>query len=75
MDSSFALGSNEEVDNVKILQSCNGLLQCSGSRRPVFDYVYNPSTNQYKKLLYPDYSLDNSPYYRSAGLRMTFDPT
>nr|GEU96575.1 RNA-directed DNA polymerase, eukaryota, reverse transcriptase zinc-binding domain protein [Tanacetum cinerariifolium] len=29
MDSSFTLGSNEEVDTVKILQSCNGLLQCS----------------------------------------------
>ncbi|GJU47741.1 RNA-directed DNA polymerase, eukaryota, reverse transcriptase zinc-binding domain protein [Tanacetum coccineum] len=26
MDNSFTLGSNEEADNVKILQSCNGLL-------------------------------------------------
>ncbi|GJX06690.1 hypothetical protein Tco_0194622 [Tanacetum coccineum] len=71
MDSSFTLGSTEEADNVKILQSCNGLLLCSGSRRPVFDYIYNPSTNQYKKLPHPDCSLYNSPYYRSAGLRMT----
>ncbi|GKA53876.1 hypothetical protein Tco_0747191 [Tanacetum coccineum] len=50
MDRSFTLGSTEEADNVKILQSCNGLLLCGGSGMPVFDYVYNPSTNQYKKL-------------------------
>ncbi|GJU19017.1 hypothetical protein Tco_1146983 [Tanacetum coccineum] len=75
MDRSFTLGSTEEADNVKILQSCNGLLLCGGSGLPVFDYVYNPSTNQYKKLPYPDCSLDNSPYYSSAGLRIAFDPT
>ncbi|GJV59596.1 hypothetical protein Tco_1465696 [Tanacetum coccineum] len=75
MDSSFTLGSTEEADNVKILQSCNGLLLYSGLGRRVFDYVYNPSINQYKKLPYPDCSLDNSPYYSSAGLRMAFDPT
>ncbi|GJR92972.1 ribonuclease H-like domain-containing protein [Tanacetum coccineum] len=63
------------LDNVKILQSCNGLLLCGGSGMPVFDYVYNPSINQYKKLPYPDCSLDNSPYYSSAGLRIAFDPT
>ncbi|GKB07545.1 hypothetical protein Tco_0835829 [Tanacetum coccineum] len=28
MDNSFTLGSTEEDDNVKILQSCNGLLMC-----------------------------------------------
>ncbi|GJW01002.1 hypothetical protein Tco_1556253 [Tanacetum coccineum] len=50
MDRSFTLGSTEEADNVKILQSCNGLLLCGGSGMPVFDYVYNPSTKQYKKL-------------------------
>nr|GEW48100.1 hypothetical protein [Tanacetum cinerariifolium] len=75
MDRSFTLGSTEEAGNVKILQSCNGLLLCGGSGMPVFDYVYNPSTNQYKKLPYPDYSLDNSPYYSSAGLRIAFDRT
>ncbi|GJY23666.1 hypothetical protein Tco_0397324 [Tanacetum coccineum] len=75
MDNSFTLGSTEEVDNVKILQSCNDLLLCTGSGRPVFDYVYNPSTNQFKRLSHPDCSLDDSPYYRSAGLRMDFDPT
>ncbi|GJV42948.1 hypothetical protein Tco_1427484 [Tanacetum coccineum] len=48
---SFTLGSTEEADNVKILQSCNGLILCGGSGMPVFDYVYNPSTNQYKNLL------------------------
>ncbi|GKB96782.1 ribonuclease H-like domain-containing protein, partial [Tanacetum coccineum] len=75
MDRSFTLGSTEEADNVKILQSCNGLLLCGGSGLPIFYYVYNPSTNQYKKLPYPDCSLDNSPYYSSAGLRIAFDPT
>ncbi|GJU42425.1 ribonuclease H-like domain-containing protein [Tanacetum coccineum] len=75
LDSSFTLGSTKEADNVKILQSCNDLLLCSGSGRPVFYYVYNPSTNQYRKLSHPDFSLDNSPYYRSAKLRMAFDPT
>ncbi|GKA47953.1 hypothetical protein Tco_0740911 [Tanacetum coccineum] len=75
MDISFTLGSTKEAENVKILQSCNGLLLCSGSRRPVFDYIYNPSTNQFKRLSHPVCSLDNSPYYRSAGLRMVFDPT
>ncbi|GKB53366.1 hypothetical protein Tco_0904119 [Tanacetum coccineum] len=75
MDRSFTLGSIEEADNVKILQSYNGLLLCGGSRMSVFDYVYNPSTNQYKKLPYPDCSLDISPYYSSAGLRIAFDPT
>ncbi|GJS25577.1 hypothetical protein Tco_0454209 [Tanacetum coccineum] len=75
LDSSFTLDSTEEADNVKILQSCNGLLLCSGSGRPVFNYIYNPSINQYRKLPHLDCSLDNSPYYRSAGLRMAFDPT
>nr|GEW35825.1 hypothetical protein [Tanacetum cinerariifolium] len=75
MDRSFTLGSTKKADNVKILQSCNGLLLCSGSGMPVFDYVYNPSTNQYKKLPYLDCSLDNSPYYSSVGLRIAFDPT
>ncbi|GJU84112.1 hypothetical protein Tco_1291658 [Tanacetum coccineum] len=75
MDISFTLDSTKEANNVKILQSCNGLLLFSGSGRGVFDYVYNPSINQYKKLPYPDCSLDNSPYYSTAGLRMAFDPT
>ncbi|GJW92655.1 hypothetical protein Tco_0170208 [Tanacetum coccineum] len=75
MDRSFTLGSTEEADNVKIPQSCNGLLLCGGLGMPVFDYVYNPSTNKYKKLPYPDCSLDNSPYYSSVGLRIAFDPT
>ncbi|GJV62753.1 hypothetical protein Tco_1473581 [Tanacetum coccineum] len=71
----ISLAYTEEADNINILQSCNGLLLCGGSGMPVFDYVYNPSTNQYKKLPYPDRSLDNSPYYSSAGLRIAFDPT
>ncbi|GJV28957.1 hypothetical protein Tco_1385405 [Tanacetum coccineum] len=50
MDRSFTLGSTEEDDNVKILQSYDGLLLCG------------------------DCSLDNSPCYSSAALRITFDP-
>ncbi|GJV99352.1 hypothetical protein Tco_1554604 [Tanacetum coccineum] len=75
MDNSFTFGSTEEAHNVKILHSCNGLLLCTGSGKPIFDYVYNPSTNQFKRRPHPDFSLDDSPYYRSAGLRMAFDLT
>nr|GEU78446.1 hypothetical protein [Tanacetum cinerariifolium] len=39
MDNSLTIGSNEEADNVKILQSCNGLLLCSGLVSPTFDYL------------------------------------
>ncbi|GJR90681.1 hypothetical protein Tco_0214692 [Tanacetum coccineum] len=45
MNRSFSRGSTEEADNVKILQSYNGLLLCSGSGMPVFDYV--PGTVAY----------------------------
>ncbi|GJZ13820.1 hypothetical protein Tco_0549050 [Tanacetum coccineum] len=38
MDIFFTLGYVEEVDNVRILRSCNGLLLCSGSVWPGFDY-------------------------------------
>ncbi|GJS95433.1 hypothetical protein Tco_0802401 [Tanacetum coccineum] len=48
IDHSF--GFDEEVDYVRILQSCNGLLLCSGSAWPIFYYVYNPSTNLFKRL-------------------------
>ncbi|GKB14370.1 hypothetical protein Tco_0848293 [Tanacetum coccineum] len=33
IENSFTLGSTEEADKVKILQSCNGLLLCTGSWR------------------------------------------
>ncbi|GKD81076.1 hypothetical protein Tco_1347915 [Tanacetum coccineum] len=39
MDNSFTLDSTEEADNVKILKSFNGLLMCSGSASPTFDYL------------------------------------
>ncbi|GJS70915.1 hypothetical protein Tco_0703756 [Tanacetum coccineum] len=48
MDRSFTLGSTEEANNVKILQSCNGLLLCGGSGMPVFDYVYKSIPNRIK---------------------------
>ncbi|GJS53091.1 hypothetical protein Tco_0626453 [Tanacetum coccineum] len=60
MDNPFTPGSNKEDDNVKILQSCNGLLMCSGSGSPAFDYVYNPCTNLFKRLPQPENSHDDS---------------
>nr|GEY10569.1 hypothetical protein [Tanacetum cinerariifolium] len=90
IENSFTLGSTEEVDpkkspyykvvcvfdsdKVTILQSCNGLLLCTSSRRHAFDYVYNPSTNLLKILLEPDYANVDSNVYGCAGLRLTFDP-
>ncbi|GJU91519.1 hypothetical protein Tco_1303942 [Tanacetum coccineum] len=71
---SFTLGSTEEADKVTILQSCNGLLLCTGSRRHAFDYVYNPSTNLLKILPEPDYANVDSNVYGCAGLRLAFDP-
>ncbi|GJS03842.1 hypothetical protein Tco_0320350 [Tanacetum coccineum] len=75
MDNSFTLGSNEEADHVKILQSCNGLLLYSGSRLPAFYYVYNPSTNLFKRLLQPENSHDDSHLHAIGVLRIAFDPT
>nr|GEX39764.1 hypothetical protein [Tanacetum cinerariifolium] len=72
---SFTLGSTEEADKVKILQSCNGLLLCTGSRGHAFDYVYNPSTNLLKILPEPDYANVDSNVYGCARLRLAFDPT
>ncbi|GJZ54693.1 hypothetical protein Tco_0609578 [Tanacetum coccineum] len=72
MDNSF--GSVEEVDHVRILQSCNGLLLCAGWAWPVFYYVHNSSTNLFKRLPQPYYSHDDSRFYRSVVLRMVIDP-
>ncbi|GJW67822.1 hypothetical protein Tco_0122246 [Tanacetum coccineum] len=74
MDNSFTLGSNEEADHVKILQSCNGLLLCSGSGSPAFYYVYNPSTNLFKMILQLENSHDDSHLHATGVLRMAFDP-
>ncbi|GJX22202.1 receptor-like serine/threonine-protein kinase SD1-8 [Tanacetum coccineum] len=68
IENSFILGSAEEAGKVKILQSCNALLLCTGSRRHAFDYVYNPSTNLFKILPEPDYANDDSNFYGCAGL-------
>ncbi|GKA69503.1 hypothetical protein Tco_0775567, partial [Tanacetum coccineum] len=57
------------------VQSCNGLLLCTGPGWPACNYVYNPSTNLFKMLPPPDYSHADSPFYTSVGLRMAFDPT
>ncbi|GKD75772.1 hypothetical protein Tco_1334054, partial [Tanacetum coccineum] len=75
IENSFTLGSIEETDKVKILQACNGLLLCTGSRRHAFDYIYNPSTNFFKILPEPDYANVDSNVYGCVGLRLAFDPT
>ncbi|GJV55959.1 hypothetical protein Tco_1456964 [Tanacetum coccineum] len=72
IENSFTLGSTKEADKVKILQSCNGLLLYTGSRRHAFNYVYNPSTNLFKILLEQDYANDDSILYGCAGLRDDF---
>ncbi|GKE09167.1 hypothetical protein Tco_1412718 [Tanacetum coccineum] len=74
MENSFTLGSTEELDNVKILQSCNDLLLCCGSGSPAFAYVYNPCTNLFKRLPQPENSHDDSPFLVCVIWRMAFDP-
>ncbi|GKA33949.1 hypothetical protein Tco_0720378 [Tanacetum coccineum] len=75
MDNSFTLGSNKEGDHVKILQSCNGLLLCIGSGSPAYYYVYNPSTNLFKRLLPLENSHDDPILHATGVFRMAFDPT
>ncbi|GJZ86009.1 hypothetical protein Tco_0657619 [Tanacetum coccineum] len=73
MDHSF--GFAKDVDHVRILQSCNGLLLYSGLAWPVFYYVYNPSTNLFKRIPQPNYYLrDNSCVFSSGVFRLAFDP-
>nr|GEV02578.1 hypothetical protein [Tanacetum cinerariifolium] len=72
--SDHSFGSAEEVDHVRILQSCNGLLLCAGSTWPIFYYVYNPSTNLFKRLSQPNYSHDDLGFYSTGVLGMVFDP-
>ncbi|GJV83838.1 hypothetical protein Tco_1523736 [Tanacetum coccineum] len=74
MDISFTVGSAEEIDNLKILQSCNGLLMCSGSKSPTFDYIYNLCTILFKMLSQPENSHDDSHFHVTVVLRMAFNP-
>ncbi|GJT12117.1 hypothetical protein Tco_0859159 [Tanacetum coccineum] len=75
MENSSTLASTEAVKNVKIVQSCNGLLLCTGSGWPACYYVFNSPTNLFKRLPPLDYSDADSPFYLSDGLRMAFNPT
>ncbi|GJU93518.1 hypothetical protein Tco_1318274 [Tanacetum coccineum] len=73
MDHSF--GFAKDVDHVRTLQSCNGLLLYSGLAWPVFYYVYNPSTNLFKRIPQPNYYLrDNSCFFSSGEFRLALDP-
>ncbi|GJV26034.1 hypothetical protein Tco_1378729 [Tanacetum coccineum] len=68
-------GFAKEVYHVRILQSCNGLLLCSGSAWPVFYYIYNPSINLFKRLSQRNYYLRDDSYFFSSGVfRLAFDP-
>ncbi|GJU29300.1 hypothetical protein Tco_1172889 [Tanacetum coccineum] len=72
---SFTLASIEAVENVKIVESCNGLLLCTRLGWPACNYIYNESINLFKMLPPPYYSHVDLPFYTSARLRMAFDPT
>ncbi|GJX38113.1 hypothetical protein Tco_0251416 [Tanacetum coccineum] len=75
MHNSFTLGSNEKTYHVNILQSCNGLLLCSGWGLSAFYYVYNPSINLFKRLPQAENAHDDSILHATGVLRMAFDPT
>nr|GEU97539.1 hypothetical protein [Tanacetum cinerariifolium] len=75
VENSFTRASTEAIENVKIVQSYNSLLLCTGPGRPACNDVYNPSTNLFKMLSPLDYSHADSPFYMSVGLRRAFDPT
>ncbi|GKA36317.1 AT-hook motif nuclear-localized protein 28-like protein [Tanacetum coccineum] len=60
--------------DVRILQSCNGLLLCHSTLSGKF-YAYNPSvTNMFKLIPEPD-NVTFNDFAISGGLRMAFDPT
>ncbi|KAK1362948.1 F-box domain containing protein [Heracleum sosnowskyi] len=60
---------HDDHENIRILQSCNGLLLCSNVPGTRF-YVYNPSTNQ---LATPKQPLGTWDTFRYVGL--SFDPS
>ncbi|GKE91409.1 hypothetical protein Tco_1572504 [Tanacetum coccineum] len=69
-----SFGFDKEVDHVRILQSCNGLLLCTGSEWLCFYYVYNPSTNLFKRLPQANYYLrDDLGFFRCGVFRLAFD--
>nr|GEU51076.1 hypothetical protein [Tanacetum cinerariifolium] len=69
-DNSFTPCYTESVDNVNILQSCNGLFLCTDWEGNHFYYVYNPSINLVKMLPKTDYVHDDSNFYGCAGSRL-----
>nr|XP_043625438.1 F-box protein At5g07610-like [Erigeron canadensis] len=66
----FRCGFSSDGD-VEILQSCNGLFLCHISN-PDIHYVYNPSTNQYKKL--PPHCNYTGLKNSINSMRLAFDP-
>ncbi|KAL6135922.1 hypothetical protein ACLB2K_068147 [Fragaria x ananassa] len=77
-------------DNIKIIQSCNGLFLCypeivlnsiiqvSDVRRvitPLYHYVLNPTTNQFTKLVPPAAAAATTTEPRIFGCALAFDPS
>ncbi|XP_050383934.1 F-box protein At5g07610-like [Argentina anserina] len=77
-------------DNIKIIQSCNGLFLChpelvppssirsSDVRRvytPLYHYVLNPTTNQFTKLVPPAATAATTAEPRIMGCALAFDPS
>nr|GEV23324.1 retrotransposon protein, putative, Ty1-copia subclass [Tanacetum cinerariifolium] len=79
MDKSFTLGYTEEVDNVKILQSCNGLLLYGGSGIHVFDYVaataQNPNNTTIRSILLAEKltGLNFTNWYRNLRIVLRYE--
>ncbi|KAF3441246.1 hypothetical protein FNV43_RR15159 [Rhamnella rubrinervis] len=73
-------------ESIKVLQSCNGLLLCSGIVKPCKGpinrtrirtrnrYVYNPTTNHYTKLPQPSHALCESGC-SDLHFSLAFDPS
>ena len=64
-----------EIDQVRIVQSCNGLLLCTDSEWPRLYYVYNPSTKNYACLPPAHYySRNDNGFFSCGDFRLAFDP-
>ncbi|XP_004305900.1 PREDICTED: F-box protein At5g07610-like [Fragaria vesca subsp. vesca] len=77
-------------DNIKIIQSCNGLFLCYPeivlnsiihdsdvlrATRPLYHYVLNPTTNQFSKLIPPAAAAATTTRPRIFGYALAFDPS
>ncbi|GJZ68373.1 hypothetical protein Tco_0631613 [Tanacetum coccineum] len=74
---SHEVSSDDEVSSEEEVTVIASILQwfasVGGSTWPAFDYIYNPSTNLFKRIPRQENSYDDSRFYRSVVLRMDFD--